>query len=366
MNALVPLKASALPAVFQNMSNVPDMNSAAQQGLSGGFGVVSYKGKNWRIKYAGDDEVIMDPRGVPDPLLEAVIVGVAGTISKQWYSATYSEGDDAAPDCFSVNGVTPDPASPHRQCESCAVCPKNQWGTKVTTDGTDSKAKACQDSRRIAVVPLGDILNEDYGGPMLLRIPPTSLRNLATYTKELSRYGAQPFMVHTRIGFDHNVAYPLLQFQAVRWLTQDEGVQVATVLEDEQIKRILEEAAVEAPTQAAPSALAGGAPPAALTNTAPAPVSVNQPAPTPAPAPVQQAAPQPAKKRGGFGGAAAAPVAQQQPAPVQQPVQQVEQTAPLQQPVTTLEADASQPEKVTAIQAAPSDMESAIDDLLNG
>lgn len=340
MNALAPL-AGGVPAAFASQAGLPDMNAAASQGLSAGFAVVGYKGRNWRIKYRGDEQLLKDAKGVPIPALESVIVGVSPHVSKQYYDKRYSEGDDAAPDCFSLDGITPDPQSAKKQCESCAACPMNVFGSRITEAG--KKAKACQDARRIAIVPLGDIENASYGGPMLLRLPPMSLPNLATFSREISRYGAQPYMVATAIGFNYDVAYPEITFAAARWLSEDEAKRVVEVMKDPQVERILSTSDVaEMAPAAAPSALAQGGPPAAFVQPAapaPAPTVV---APAPAPAPVQAAAPPPPS-------AFTAPA----PAPVQAPAA----------PQPTVQAAPAQPP--TAAPKAPDDMEAAIDALLS-
>ena len=374
MNALVPL-AGGLPSVFASYTNLPDLNAAAQQGLTAAFAVIGYKGKNWRIKHRGEEELVMS-NGAPVPHLNVIIVGVSPNISKQFYDKKYTEGDDGAPDCFSIDGVKPDVGSPKKQCATCAACPKNVWGSRITEAG--KKAKACQDSRRIAVVPSGDILNEGYGGPMLLRIPPTSLNNLAALTRELQRYGAQPFMVETQLSFDYNVAYPLITFKATGWVQDPAAAaQIHEVMQDPLIDRMLTEAvaAAEHDPEAAQheqSALAGGSP-AAFAQTQPAgdpapaaPVqpSVQHHAPMAAPAQPAQAAGKPSPFASGAKPSAAPSAAPAPAAPVQQPVDnaqaQVDHDARRAEKLAA--ADAGAP--TTVVQQAPTELESEIDKLL--
>jgi hypothetical protein len=350
MNALTTLPPGGIPSVFASRTNLPDMAAAAQANLLPSFAVISYKGRNWRIKYRGEDELLMDDRGVPMATLEVAIVGISPAISKIWYDKRYSEGDNAAPDCWSTNGVAPDPASPKKQCASCAACPQNVFGSRITEAG--KKGKACQDARRVAVVPVGDIENETYGGPMLLRIPPMSLGNLAKYTSDIARFNAQPYMVGTVLGFNYDVAYPEITFKTLGWLSNEDAAGVLNWISDPQVERILSTEIVEVshdPGDTTAGALAGG-PPAAFgggAQPAVAPQPAPQPAPAPAPAavapqpaPVQQAAPAapPAKKTGGFGkkSSQSAPAAAAQPA--------------------------AQP---TVVQGAPANMDAAIDDLLS-
>ncbi len=344
MNALAPL-AGGVPAAFAGHA-LPDMNAAASQGLSAGFAVIGYKGRNWRIKYRGEEELLKGPDGVPVAILPSVIVGVSPNISKQYYDKRYSEGDDAAPDCFSLYGSTPDPQSPKPQCQTCAACPQNVFGSRITEAG--KKAKACQDARRVAVVPLGDIENASYGGPMLLRLPPMSLPNLATFSREIGRYGAQPYMVAANIGFNYDVAYPEITFTAARWLTEDEARRVVEVMGDPRVERILsstsEQEAAPAP---APSALAQGGPPAAFVQPA-APAPVVPPATAPATTVVAAApATAPAKPPSAFATPAAPVVHPPVPAAAPPVVQAQPATPP------------------TVVPAAPDSMEAAIDALLS-
>lgn len=353
MNQMVPLAGSALPAAFQSTAGLPDMNAAAQANLQASFAVVGYKGKNWRVRYRGEENLVMDSRGVPDPVLDVVIVGISPQISKQFYDKRYSEGDDAAPDCFSVDGVTPDAASPKKQCEACAVCPQNSWGSRITEAG--KKAKACQDSRRLAVVPRADIENDAFGGPMLLRVPPMSLANLAKYCADLAKFGAQPYMVQTRLSFDHQVAYPQVTFTGVGWLDDaDSQTQALEAIKDPQIDRMLTSEVIEAAAPAEASPLAGGPPagfgqPPAGTPTPPPAAAAPAPAPKPTPPTPTPAAAQaaPVKKASPFN---TKPVAAE-PAQTAQPVQQA-QPEPAAEPTPQ-------------VQSAPNDMASAIDDLLN-
>jgi hypothetical protein len=276
MNQLAPLAAGSVPAHIAQAQNKLTLNGAAQANLLPSFAVISFKGKTWSLKYRGDSTLLQSSPGtghdgrplpvMPMQSLPITIVGISEHIAKQFYEKQYSEGDDNAPDCFSVNGTTPDAASPKVQASSCAVCPMNKFGSKITENG--KKAKACQDSRRLAVVPAGDAENEDFGGAMLLRLPPTSLSNLARYSQELTRIGADISQVHTEIGFNPEVAYPEITFKAIGWIEDpDEYAKAMELATSEQVERILNQEVSEVshdPAQQQPTeatqALAGGRP----------------------------------------------------------------------------------------------------------
>jgi hypothetical protein len=239
----------------------PSMTGAARAGVQASFSVLKYRGRAWSITYRGDTELLKDARGRPLTELEVIIVGVTPNVSKTYYAKNYAEGDDSPPDCWSLDGIAPDAVVPHKQNPVCGTCPKNQWGSRVTEQGR--KAKACSDNRRVALVPEGDIPNERYGGPMLLRLPPTTLVNFANYGDLLERHGADFPWVKTKLSFDYDVAYPKLVFEAIGYISEEQVAQVEDVMRNPLIGRMLTEAS---PTASAPEAagaanpLAGGPP----------------------------------------------------------------------------------------------------------
>jgi hypothetical protein len=363
MGAVITLPQGGRPALA---SHRPSMfNSAAQAGVQASFAVIGYKGRVWSTKYRGETEILKGDNGAPVPYLDVVVVGVSEHVSKQFYADQYVEGSDAAPDCFSLDGITPDASAPKKQCASCAMCPNNQWGSRMTNNG--KKGKACQDARRIAVVPYGDLENETYGGPMMLRIPPMSLNNLASYAGMLERNGAGMEYVATRLGFEYDVAYPQITFNAVGWLSDEEATEVVGsdgnggICANPLIDRMLRDSSPETPVS---NGVSNGLPPggpASVFNQAaptPAPLEPTRPVPDAGPAPghvnpAQAApAPQPSKRRSAF----SAPTQVVAP-PSIEPTHAVAGA-----PVQTTQAP---PAVITQVEQAPEDMQSAIDRLLD-
>lgn len=221
VNSLAVLDQGRPPSIFQARGS--SLNQAAQANIALGFAVVTYRGKIWRLVYQGEEEIVRDPMRPDEPAgsIEAVIIGAASAVSKQYYARPYTDGSDQAPDCYSLDGVKPEAGAPQKQNALCATCAQNQWGSRVTDDGR--RAKRCADAKRIAIVPAGDIENDAFGGPMLLRIPPTSLPALSLYAGNLARRGAPLEALVTKIGFNHELAYPQLTFTPQRWLTDEEA-----------------------------------------------------------------------------------------------------------------------------------------------
>jgi hypothetical protein len=216
-----------------------------------------------------------------------VILKASAHIAKIFYEHGYVEGSTAAPDCFSSNGVTPDAGAAKRQAASCAVCPKNAWGSRITPGG--KQGKACSDSKRLAVVPLEDLRNEAFGGPLLLRVPAASLQDLAGFGQKMRALGYPYCSIGIRVAFDAQEAYPKFKFSAIRPLSEAEAQTVIELQQNPLVGRILAEGTEHAAGPSAPQAALPSPfeqPPAALAAPAPqvvAPVAV-------APAPVVPAA----------------------------------------------------------------------------
>jgi hypothetical protein len=294
---VVPMKPAKVPAALASIFQVnsDDLTS----GVSGGFGVLSIRASKWRIKYQGGETLVTNDDGETVPSIEVVLLKASKAVSKLYYDKPYVDGTNESPTCYSADGVAPDAGVPNPQATSCAVCKWSQWGSKITEAG--KKAKACSDHRRVAVVPSGDLANEGFGGPMLLRVPPASLADLAVFGQKVAAKGFPYNAIITRLGFDPQASYPKLTFKAVRPLTEDELAEVAKHFHGDVLNRILSEAselAVDAPAAAAPEPELSvdadfemDAPPAAPKRPVAAPAAARQAKPAPRPRAAPAAAP---------------------------------------------------------------------------
>jgi hypothetical protein len=217
-------------------------NDELGAGVASSYGVVGFKGKVWSIRFQGNDEPVMREDGDgPKNSIEVVIVKASPAISKIFYKGGYVEGSNAAPDCWSADGVKPDGSVQNKVSSTCAACPMNAWGSRVTDAG--KQGKACADSRRVAVVPVNDMDNELFGGPLLLRIPAASLKDLKAYGDLLNSYQYPYYACATRIAFDPKEAYPKFVFSAIRPLTDDEAKKVMALRDDKRVSTVLSETA---------------------------------------------------------------------------------------------------------------------------
>ena len=200
-NATIPFEEGmALPAYLLDME--ADLQTYTA-GIGGGFPFLSIKGKSFAVVRDGKRTIVTRPDDpeAPANYVDAIFVKSNPALTKVFYLKGYEEGSAAKPDCFSNDGVRPDPGAPAPQAKSCTTCPHNAFGS-----GQNGKGKACADTRRVAVVALSSL-----DDPMLLRIPAGSFKNLVKYTSHLSARNIKSVAaVLTRIKFDANEATPKL------------------------------------------------------------------------------------------------------------------------------------------------------------
>jgi hypothetical protein len=306
--------------------------AALAAGIKASFATLTFKGKTWGIRHRGVSHqlLVRDPNTGQVlgsvPTVDIVILKSATAISKSFYIEKYKEGDFNQPDCWSTNGVAPDMAAPKRQSETCRGCRWDAFGSRTMDDGR--KGKACSDNKRLAVVPAADLRNEVYGGPMLLKLPPSGFAGLSQLEAELQQAGYHYYAIIMRLSFDHTVAFPKIIFTPIGVLNDYQMQEVINLQQLDVVDRILSEELYEVsadpnqPTaeQTAPTGIQQGH---AAQTVQPQPVAAQpQPVQAFAPvAPVQQPVPQTPAVTTGF-------VAQ--PMTAAQPIQQHVQPAPLQ------------------------------------
>lgn len=283
MSNLVPFETAKLPAHIKAAAAAA--NNDLTNGVSqGGFPFLSIKGKIFTLVKDGTRTVIEKPDdpGEAATSLEVVVLKANPNFSKVFYKNGYVDGADAKPDCFSNDGKKPDSSVEKPLSRACADCAKNAWGSAA-----NGKGKACSDSRRLAVAPAGQ-LND----PMLLRVPPASLKNLAEFAETCNKRGAVYSNVVVKLKFDREEPTPKLVFNPIAFLDAAGCAEVAEVVKSDVVAQILgvPRTAGEAPPEAETPKL----PPKAKPAPAPAPEPEPEDEPAPAPAPKAKAAPAPA------------------------------------------------------------------------
>lgn len=309
----------------------PVNNDALTAGASVGFPVLTFRGKVWAVSRGGERNIIRK-NGDPTSSVNLIIVESSELVSKTYYAKGYESGASEAPDCYSNDGIVPAADAPAKQADNCAVCPMNVWGSDPRQGGS-GKGKACADVRRIAVVRA-----KTMDDPMLLRIPPTGLKALAEYARELTRLNVPFWSVTTKVSFDPEAEYPLLRFEFGGFLEPDQLRAVQQLRTgDPVVTNILgrnEQLALPAPSKAAAAAL---------------------PAPTPSPAPVAEA-PKPKPKAAKAPPPAAADEEDEAPAP--------KAAAPARSPVLDDPAETVVPTNVAPLAGLPPELQKQLDGLI--
>lgn len=212
-----------------------DTNDDLSGGVNLGYPVISYRGKTWAIN-EGDVRTPVtrkiDDEEVPSPYIEVVIVKANPNLSKTYYKHGYEEGSTEKPTCYSHDGRAPAPDAAEPQAAACLACPHNAWGSRVTENG--SKGKACQDYRRLCVVPSGQL-----DRPMLLRVPAGSLKDLVAYGDMLKRRKTPYQAVVTRISFDVDAAHPKFVFKAKAWLGAQSQKEIAELMQQDIVQQVV-------------------------------------------------------------------------------------------------------------------------------
>lgn len=184
-------------------------------GAGGGNKRISIKGGVFRMIANGEEVATNEDRA-----MNIVIVKAAAHNGRAYYEATYKEGENSAPVCWSADGIKPAAEAPKRQCESCAKCEQNIKGSG------QGDSRACRFSRKLAVVLDGDLDGDVYE----LSLPATSIfpdpeggkMPLNAYVKALAAHNVPVTAVVTEMRFDTKSPTPKLFFAPVRPLEESE------------------------------------------------------------------------------------------------------------------------------------------------
>jgi len=252
MSNIVPINTEVPAHLAARVGQPSELAANLGGGLGSGadFPRISIKASRFRIVEGGAETMLQDQT------LEIVIVGANPNLTKAFYAAAWNpDAENTAPDCFSLDGLKPDPDSAQPQNDLCASCPQNAWGSKITDSGT--KLKACADKKRLAVVAA----NDPSGSVYLLEVTPAALKGLNQYQRELQMRGIAPEIVKTVISFDDKASFPKLNFGFAGFVDETTQVAVDGLFGTEQVKEITGEVsagvvtaspAIAAPVDTAP------------------------------------------------------------------------------------------------------------------
>lgn len=214
-NSNVSIFSNAVPDYLKSLE-IDDMTRA----LSGGSGGkrISIRGRIFRLMVNGK-EVSKNENNA----MNVVIVAGGKDIARHYHAKVYSAGDTSPPDCFSNDGVRPDPSAHNPQNETCEGCPQNIQGSG------NGNSRACRFQQRLAVV-LADYIDGDV---YELALPSKSLFGrgdldkmpFQQYAKYVGSQGRNINTLVTEMRFDSDSDTPKLVFRPIRFLTQEEWLQ---------------------------------------------------------------------------------------------------------------------------------------------
>lgn len=221
MSQQLDLFSGGNPSVPAHLRNVQGGLTDSIADTIGGEAVptIGLKGSRFRLKEGGQELAVRD-----EHFLDVVIVAAAPAISRIYYAQSFGSDEQQKPACFSADGVKPSSESEMPQCASCALCPQNEKGSRISDNG--QAAKACSYFRRLGVSLLGDTTGKVY------RLDVKSMglfgegnglgKSFNEYVKFLRSRNAELTTLVTRLTFDTEASVPKLLFQAARWLTAEE------------------------------------------------------------------------------------------------------------------------------------------------
>lgn len=160
--------------------------AAASEPPTGG-GHISTKGG--RLTYQGKE--------IPGAKMNVVILDHA--MVNQYFGRAYNPDDKNPPRCFAIGRVLVELA-PHENAadpenSSCSGCPLNAFGS-----ATVGRGKACKNTRRLLLVPEGELDNLATAELTTFSVSPTSLKQWSAYVDQLAGVlHKPPFAVVTEI-----------------------------------------------------------------------------------------------------------------------------------------------------------------------
>lgn len=190
-----------------------------------------------RIKI--DNKQFKLPSG--DVLDELDIVIVDFVYTNKYYEGAYDPNQITPPNCFAIHAdpikITASDNSPDKQCETCAGCWANQFGSS-------GKGKACQNRVLIACLPA----DANAETPLsILDISPTAVKGFSAYVSAVAR-GLQrpPYGVSTRVVCNPAVKHDVAMFSDPQPIEDAEFIAMVRARRDEARERLCVEPDVTA------------------------------------------------------------------------------------------------------------------------
>ena len=150
------------------------------------------------ISIQGNTFTLIDAAGneqTAGATLDCVVVDVSDVNCKKYFGKAWEPGSNDPPDCWSANGVAPSRDAVSPQARTCAECPHNVRGSKISAI-SGAAIKACRDEKWLALL-LPSIPNMLFQ----LVLTPGSFDNWKAYNKKFEGNGMDLDFVITRLSF---------------------------------------------------------------------------------------------------------------------------------------------------------------------
>lgn len=233
---------AALPAYMSDRAALKARASELNADVITGptYPVLSIKGKVFTL-IKGNDRKVLTRVDDPDAALQFVNLSVvrANVKSRVFFAKAYvegSEGVEARPDCYSVDGVVPAADAQDRQAPKCAICPHAVWGSRANMEG---KGTACSVNTRAAVIDPENFDPAQKLEPFLLRIPAGSRTNFSDVVKAAEQRNIPYNALVLKVGFDNEAPAPKLTFKLVGLLDDAVYASVAEAYSDQTVEEML-------------------------------------------------------------------------------------------------------------------------------
>lgn len=141
-----------------------------------------------------------------------------------YWADSYS-GANNPPDCSSIDGKTGIVTATGEKVQ-CASCRYNQWGSETRPDGSAGRGKACKNMRRLYILRDGEMF------PLLLTLPPTSLKNFGNFVaKRVLGRGLRTIDVLTEVSLKKatsgdGISYSQARFRVVGRVPEDRAAEL--------------------------------------------------------------------------------------------------------------------------------------------
>jgi hypothetical protein len=161
------------------------------------------------IKVTQDKKFLLPDGNKVDGPLDLVVVDF--TNKNTYYEGAYDPNNISAPNCFAIHQIVKEMApsnnAPDKQCDDCASCPMNQFGSA-------GKGKACKNTRVLAVLPP----DADESTPLwLLNVSPTAIKGFDSFVGAVNRtYEMPPIATIVEVDFNPAETFASLTFSNPR------------------------------------------------------------------------------------------------------------------------------------------------------